>query len=164
MAKTERKKGRVGRVVGYVLAGFGILSIVDFFSPIPVPTVGLSAFISGGILVAAGLYFIYLRDVDWKSFLRRVISRKEPERVEKPAAPVDPHVPVEILKLARERGGVLTVTTVAMELDVPLPVAEAGLEECVQRGVATPEYDDARRAVTYRFPEFLPPPERRELP
>jgi hypothetical protein len=33
----------------------------------------------------------------------------------------------------------------------------------VQRGVATPEYDEARRAVAYRFPEFLPPADRREL-
>jgi len=73
-------------------------------------------------------------------------------------------VPVSILKLAREKGGLLTVSTVAMELGMPLDVAEAGLDECARRGAAASEYDEARNTVFYRFPEFLPPADTPRLP
>jgi hypothetical protein len=154
MAK-EKKKGRGRRVFGYVLAGLGILSIVDFFSPIPIPTTGVTAIISGALLIGAGLYVIYLRDVDWQGLLKRAISRKAQEQVAN-RPPLDPLVPVAILKLAREKGGLLTVSTISMALDLPLDTAEAGIEECIRRGVATAEYDEARSTVMYRFPEFLP--------
>jgi hypothetical protein len=66
---------------------------------------------------------------------------------------------VRILKLAKSRGGTLTVSEVAIELDVPLDHAEAGLEACVRAGNALPDYDVARGHMLYRFPEFIDPGE-----
>ena len=147
----ERKRRRV---LGYILTGLGVASIVDFFSPIPIPTVGITSFVSGGILIAAGLYFLYLRDMDWKSLIGGARTARRLQR----RPPLDPLVPVGILKLAREKAGILTVATVAMALSLPLDTAEQGLEECVSRGVASPDFDETKSAVVYRFPEFLPPP------
>jgi hypothetical protein len=159
MADKGKRAGRGRRILGYVLTGLGILSIVDFFSPIPIPTVGASAFISGSILVGAGLFALYYRKVDWQGLFRRIAGR--PRIGSEPASrpPIDPLVPVSILKLARDRGGILTVAMASMALEISLDIAEAGMEECVKKGMATPEYDEDRSTVTYRFPEFLPPPE-----
>ena len=48
-AKAPRsgKPIRVSRIFGYGLLIFGILSIIDFFSPIPIPSAGGSAILSG---------------------------------------------------------------------------------------------------------------------
>jgi len=70
---------------------------------------------------------------------------------------IDPLLPVRILKLARDKGGILSVADVAIGLEVPLDHAEAGLAECVRAGNALPDYDIARAHPIYRFPEFLPP-------
>ena len=158
----ERNKGRRGKVLGYVLTGLGALSILDFFSPVPIPTTGVTAFVTGGLLIAGGLYVLYLRDLDWKGLLRRTVSRQPVADAAK-LPPLDPLVPVAILRLAQAKGGVLTVSAVAMALSVPMDVAERGLDECAQRGAATAEYDEAKSTVTYRFPEFLPPPDRPRL-
>ncbi len=74
---------------------------------------------------------------------------------------IDPLLPVRILRLARKRDGILTVAEVAIELEVPLDHAEAGLAECVRAGNAVPDYDVARAHAFYRFPEFVPPPTRK---
>lgn len=162
MAK-EKSGGRGRKILGYGLLGLGALSVLDFFSPIPIPTVGLAAFASGALIMAGGLYVLYLRDMDWKGLLRKMVSRP-PGGAESKRTPVDPMVPVAILKLAQQKNGVLTVSMVSMALNLPLPVAEAGMEECVQRGAATPEYDEVRGTMAYRFQEFLPPPAQPEIP
>ncbi len=71
--------------------------------------------------------------------------------------PHGPAAAVRVLKLARELGGVLTVAQVAMELNVPLDQAQAGLDECVRAGNAFLDYDMARGHALYRFPEFVGP-------
>jgi hypothetical protein len=164
MAAKDKKKGRWRRILGYALAVFGGLSILDWFSPIPIPTTGPAAIISGAVAMAVGFYFIYLSDVDWVSLLKRSVSRKEDREKAAQEARIDPMIPVEILRIAREKGGLLTISVAAMELNMPLDVVEAGLRECVRRGAARGDFDETRDTVVYRFPEFLPPAENLKLP
>jgi hypothetical protein len=84
-------------------------------------------------------------------------ARNRVRRRSAAATGIDPLLPVRILKLARDKGGILSVADVAMGLEVPLDHAEAGLAECVRAGNALPDYDIARAHAVYRFPEFLPP-------
>jgi hypothetical protein len=69
----------------------------------------------------------------------------------------DPLLPVRILKLAKAHRGILTLSIVAIELNVPLADAEAGLDECVRQGLATPDYDMGKEVKYYRFQEDIPP-------
>ncbi len=158
---TARPIPRWKRVVGYILVGFGVLSVIDFFSPIPIPTTFLGAFITGGIAIGVGAWL--LTGGGWLVYLKRWAATRDPGAARKPdAAKFDPLLPVEILRLARERGGILTVSSVSIELNVPLDKAGAALEECVRRGNAFPDYDIDRQHAVYRFPEFMPP--RASLP
>jgi hypothetical protein len=70
---------------------------------------------------------------------------------------IDPLLPVRILRLAKDHEGILTVAQVAIELNVPLDHADAGLAECVRAGNAIPDYDIAHAHPLYKFPEFLAP-------
>jgi hypothetical protein len=149
-----RKPVQPGRIVGYVLIIFGCANIIDWFSPIPIPTVGMSAIITGLLCIAAGS-FLLIRDK--AGLLRRIGSRLA--RRTAPSADLDPMLPVRILKLARERRGVLTMADVAVDLAVPLARAEAGLLECVRTGHATADFDMDREIKYYRFHEYLPPPD-----
>jgi hypothetical protein len=144
------------RVVGYGLVGFGVLSVIDFFSPIPIPTTFLGAFFTGGIAIGVGAWL--LSGGGWLPYLKRWAATRDrgPAR-KQDAVRFDPLLPVEILRLARERGGLLTVSNVSIELNVPLDQAGAALEECVRRGNAFPDYDIDRQHAVYRFPEFMPP-------
>lgn len=163
MGAEEDRGGRGRRVLGWSLVAVGALSILDFFSPVPIPTIGGVAILSGAILVAGGLGLVYLRGGGWKRLAGAVSGGRLPGGSEA-SRPLDPLVPVSILRLAREKGGVLSVSTVAMELGLPLDVAEAGLDECARRGAAASEYDEAKSTTVYRFPEFLPPADRPRLP
>lgn len=85
----------------------------------------------------------------------RPSPRRLASRGSGPAVPIDPLLPVRILKLAKERAGTLTVAEVAMDLNVPLDQAQAGIDQCVNAGNAVPDYDIPRGLALYRFPEFL---------
>ena len=147
------------RIIGYILVGFGVLSVLDFFSPIPIPTTFLGAFFTGGIAIVAGAWM--LTGGGWLVYLKRWAATRDRGSARKPdAVKFDPLLPVEILRLARERGGLLTVSNVSIELNVPLDQAGAALEECVRRGNAFPDYDIDRQHAVYRFPEFMPPREQ----
>ena len=149
------------RVTGYVLVGFGVLSIIDYFSPIPIPTTFFGAFFTGGIAIVAGAWL--LSGGGWLVYLKRWAATRDRGSAGNPGAVrFDPLLPVEILRLARERDGLLTVSNVSIELNVPLDQAGAALEECVRRGNAFPDYDIGRQHAVYRFPEFMPP--RESLP
>ncbi len=151
--KKNKPPVRISRVVGYGLLILGGLSIIDFFSPIPVPTVGVSALVTGVLLVAAGAFALIPDKKGWLSKMRfwlRIRTR--------PAEEIDPMIAVRVLKLAREHRGVLTVSAVAVGLNIPLDKAQAGLDECVRGGQAAADFDMAREIKYYRFQEFLPPP------
>jgi hypothetical protein len=149
------------RFVGWSLIGLGGLSILVGASPLF--PVYLEAFVVGGAFFAAGAWVLAGKDL--RDTIRRGLRaarqlRKSSRRLGERAAGdtvADPLLPVRILKLAREHAGILTVAVVAMELDVPLDRAQAGLDECVRAGNALPDFDFARGHALYRFPEFTDP-------
>ena len=143
------------RILGYSLLGFGILSVIDFFSPIPIPTTFLGAFITGGIAIGAGAWL--LTGGGWLAYFKRWAAARSPgSSRQQQGVRFDPLLPVEILRLAPKHDGLLTVSVVATELNVPLDQASAALEECVRLGDAFPDYDIDRQHAVYRFPEFTP--------
>ncbi len=143
------------RIAGNGLIVFGVLNILNFYAPRPLPTIGLSAFVFGGLLVVAG---ILLRRKRKESAADRRTSSKNlfgANGREAGSGMGDPLLPVRALRLASQKGGRLTIAQAAMELDVPLNAAEAALDECAAKGTATVEVDPANGIATYRFPEFL---------
>jgi hypothetical protein len=149
------------RFLGWGALAFGAGSIVIGASPeFPI---FLEAFLIGGVFLAFGLWALAGPEV--REALRRAArsmaaSRKQARRDDRPPPSIDPLLPVRILRLAREKGGILTVADVATGLDVPLDHARAGLEECVRAGNAMPDYDIPRAHELYRFPEFSAPEDR----
>lgn len=155
------------RVIGWgavaLGAAFVFVGAVPFFQGIHWEGVfiGLASFV-GGAWVLAG--------PELRATVRKAIKvmresgrtmRKQNVRQSAVVTGIDPLLPVRILKLAREKNGILSVADVAIGLDVPLDHAEAGLAECVRAGNAVPDYDIAGAHPVYRFPEFLPPDARR---
>ncbi|MBN1412528.1 MAG: hypothetical protein JW969_16895 [Spirochaetales bacterium] len=139
------------RLLGYGLVALGLLSIVNFFSPIPIPTIGITAIISGVIFTIGGALMITTD----KSFWAGIISRNR-KRLFQQKINIDPLIPVKILKLSKDHNGILTASEVAIKLNVPLPIAEAGLDECVRFGHAMVDFDMKRELKYYKFPEHLP--------
>jgi len=157
--KSGVKRGR--KILGYLVLAVGGAAILVGISPLF--PVFLEAFLVGGALIAAGLWILagpevrasLRKEISLRSSGRTTTSRREDRRPARVL--VDPLLPVRILRLAREHGGILTVALVAMELSVPLDQAEAGLSECVRAGNAMPDYDIAHAHALYRFPEFIEP-------
>ena len=166
------------RIVGWVMVALGAVSFLVGSSPIF--PVYVEAFLLGTALFAAGAWVLAgkelrdtmrkglrfwreqrnsrslrpgIRGAGWGAASRRRIAQRGAGEVEL----MDPLLPVRILKLARQHGGSLTVALVAMELNVPLDQAQAGLDECVRAGNALPDYDIARGHALYKFPEFSGP-------
>ena len=150
------------RIVGWGLVAVGGISLFVGLSPLF--PIGLEAFLLGSVFFAAGAWVLAgkeLRDVIRRA-LRAVREIRQSSRRAVRRGPgaielMDRLLPVRILKLAREMHGVLTVAQVAMELNVPLDQAQAGLDECVRAGNAVPDYDIARGHALYRFAEFSGP-------
>jgi hypothetical protein len=149
----------LSRVAGYTVIALGGAAI--FVGSSPLFPVYFQAFLVGGLLIAAGLWILAGRDL--RGLLRRAARTSRAAGAShgagsqrRPPIVIDPLLPVRILKLAKTRSGTLTVSDVAIELNVPLEHAEQGLEACVRAGNALPDYDVARGHMLYRFPEFLP--------
>ncbi|MGA2639324.1 MAG: hypothetical protein ABSG21_00305 [Spirochaetia bacterium] len=163
------------RFVGWVLVALGAVSL--FVGASPIFPVWIEAFVLGGAFFAAGAWILAgkeLRDTirrglrAWREtrktrevqrypFRQTGTSRRVPQRPSVSAVLKDPLLPVRILKLARQEHGSLSVAEVAMELNVPLEQAQAGLDECVRAGNALPDYDILRGLAVYKFPEFVEP-------
>ncbi|MFO7850076.1 MAG: hypothetical protein R6V67_08975 [Spirochaetia bacterium] len=60
----------------------------------------------------------------------------------------------EILKLAKQRNGILTVTTAALDSSLSLEQTEKVLSDLSDRGYARMEVEDDG-TISYRFPDFL---------
>jgi hypothetical protein len=147
------------RIAGWAVIAVGGAAILIGVSPLF--PVFLEAFLVGGALIGTGLWLLGGKD------LRTLLGRGKEDtrrrtgpgsgtaRAHGPVV-IDPLLPVRILKLAKARQGMLTVSEAAMELSVPLDHAEAGLEACVRAGNAVPDWDVARGYMLYRFPEFAP--------
>lgn len=145
----------IRRLVGWGLIGLGLANIVNFMAPRPIPTVGAGAIVSGVILVMAGLGVSGLGTAIGERL--RLLLRSEAAPRKAAPRPVDPMLPVRLLKLAERRGGRLTVSVAAMSLEIGLDQAQAALEELERRGAASSEIDESTGLLTWRFPEFLPP-------
>jgi hypothetical protein len=151
---------RVSRIFGFGFIFYGILSIIDFYSTIPITLKGEPGILFGFLCVAIGAIILVPNKLAW---FKKILSRLALSS--RLRAPVDPLVPVKILKLAREHRGILTQSEVAVDLTLTLSEAEAGLEECVRSGVAVADFDMEREVKYYRFHEFVPLPESKpELP
>lgn len=151
------------RVVGWSAVAFGAVCVFTAASPVfeaihfEGVLIGLASFGAGAwVLAGKELRGTIRRGLRaWQDGRRsaRHVAQRGPGAI----ALMDRLLPVRILKLAREQRGVLTVAQVAMELDVPLDQAQAGLDECVRAGNAIPDYDITRGHALYRFPEFTGP-------
>jgi hypothetical protein len=154
------------RLVGWSAVAFGAVCVFVGASPL-FPGVHWEGILIGLGSFGAGAWVLAgpeLRATFGKAFKvlkeTRRVTRRSGRRAPA-AAGIDPLLAVRILKLAKDRNGILSVADVAMGLDVPLDHAEAGLSECVRAGNAVPDYDIARAHPVYRFPEFLPPEAKR---
>jgi len=155
------------RVIGWGAVGVGAALVFAGASPIFEAIhwegilIGLGGFVAGAWILAGP----ELRATMRKAFQVMRESRGQGKRAgarhSAAVSGIDPLLPVRILKLARDKNGILSVADVAMGLEVPLDHAEAGLAECVRAGNAVPDYDIARAHAVFRFPEFVPPDARR---
>jgi hypothetical protein len=149
------------RVLGYSLIAVGAVSFLA--GAVPWFPVFIEGFVIGAMLLGAGAWVLAGREL--RAQIRQAIAvllrKRTTDRRGRAAGSgpvsIDPLLPVRILRMAKDRAGVVTVAQVAIELNVPLSHAEAGLAECVRAGNAVPDYDIAHAHATYRFPEFLPP-------
>jgi hypothetical protein len=160
---------RLSRLVGWTLVALGGISL--FVGMSPLFPIGIEAFLLGGALFVAGAWVLAGKEL--RTSLRQAMrAARQMRHSSKMAAGrppggtplLDRLLPVRILKLAQQHGGVLTVARVAMELNVPLDQAQAGLDECVRVGNALPDYDISRGHALYRFPEFTEPDQPRLSP
>jgi len=154
---------RSRKIVGYLLVGLAAVCVFVGVSPLFV--IRFEAYAAGLILFIAGAVVLIGSDLG-DTFRRGFRATRDARRRSagggsSPSVAIDPLLPVQILKLARTRQGVLTVADVAMELNVPLDQAQEGMNQCVKAGNALPDYDISRGHPLYRFPEFLPPSEGR---
>jgi hypothetical protein len=150
---------KIQRAIGWTLVGMGVVSV--FVGASPMFHAVIEPLIAGGVLFVAGAWVLAGKEL--RDSVRRGIRVTRDSRLAQrrpslrgPGITIDPLLPVRILKLAKEHGGVLTVAQVAMELNVPLEQARAGIGECVQAGNALPDYDIPRGHELYRFPELTP--------
>jgi hypothetical protein len=148
------------RFLGYAALAAGGVATFVFLSPLF--PIGVEAFLVGGVFFALGAWA--LAGPELRTILRRAARVKSGRlgtgREERPRVPIDQLLPVRILKLARERGGALSVSEVAISLNVPLDQAEEGLAACVRAGNATMDFNVSRGFTFYTFPEYLPPEDR----
>jgi hypothetical protein len=120
----------------------------------------------GGEFILVSLFLIsfgtikLIRDSSTGERLRRLLgSERRPSGGDSSgtaARRIDPLLPVRVLKLAEARSGVLTVSAVAMALNVGLDECQSALDELVRKGAALVDVDIATGVASYTFPEFLP--------
>jgi hypothetical protein len=159
----------IRKFFGNLFIIFGVLNIANFWAPRPIPTVGPSAFIIGILLIGTGIYIRLERDaqgnIKWDriaALFRSSTQQNSAQSTRNQGRPnperklSDPLIAVRVLRLAEQKKGMLSISQTAMELNIPLSDAEAGLDECVARGTASIEVDSNTGLAYYRFPEFLP--------
>ncbi len=146
---------KLRRAAGFGCVIFGILNILDLGNP-AIPTMGLQAIVVGALFIAGGAFLLRPAGSAAPRLSSLFARRKGLGEGRRPS--LDPLLPVRVLRLAEQRGGSLTVSAVAMSLEVGLDEAQAALDELVRKGAAGVDIDLATGIATYRFPEFLPRP------
>ena len=133
--------------------------------------------VTTGFVIAAVFGFLYLRGGSWiwifpavfggvlpmVDGVRKIVSGRASRRAEIEARTRRPEdLEREVLRLARDHGGVLTPSLIAVESDISVADAERVLGDLAARGHASVEVRENGR-VEYEFAEFmrrLDPPAR----
>jgi hypothetical protein len=136
--------------VGFLTLGFMLL---------------FARFFIGGEAIVFGILFLgiggarLIKNSSISERIKALLGAPRREPATPPKSPTADHLlPVRVLKLAESRGGVLTVSAVAMSLDVELDAAQWALDELVRKGAASVDVDIATGVASYSFPEFMPRP------
>jgi uncharacterized membrane protein YbaN (DUF454 family) len=138
------------KILGTVLVVLGVISITLPFTR--------EFILISLVLIAFGTVTI-ARDVGDKERVGRLLRSMRRDRAPeaKGTSPrIDPLLPVRVLKLAESRRGSLTVSAVAMALNVGLDECQLALDELVRKGAANVDIDLSTGVANYVFPEFLP--------
>ena len=147
-------KSRLGVIL--LILGFVTLPFVRFGDEFLLLSAGLAVFGAATLV----------RELGGKGRLRGLLGsmrrRSEPQPRSLPR--IDPLLPVRVLKLAESRSGMLTVSSVAMALNVGLDDCQLALDELVRKGAANVDIDMSNGVASYSFPEFLPHPTEGEGP
>ncbi len=109
----------------------------------------------GIILLITGMTIVVRQFELGKKLLVLFAGRRREEEASMRVPPADHLLPVRVLKLAEAREGVLTVSVVAIALDVELDAAQWALDELVRKGAANVDVDISTGVASYSFPEFL---------
>jgi hypothetical protein len=135
----------------------GFVLVVLGFVTLPFIRFGGEFLLVSGFLLAFGASRI-LREPGLRSRLRGLFlsTRRPPENQMRERPRIDPLLPVRVLKLAESRSGIVTVSSVAMALNVGLDECQLALDELVRKGAATVDVDLSTGVASYSFPEFLP--------
>jgi hypothetical protein len=137
----------------------GIILVILGFISLPSIRFGGEFLLISAFLIVFGATTI-VRELGGKEKLRGLLSssRRSASNPERGPAPsrIDPLLPVRVLKLADSHAGVLTVSIVAMALNVGLDECQVALDDLVRKGAASVDIDLSTGVASYRFPEFLP--------
>ena len=134
----------MGPLIGFLLVGVSMFMLLGFVSAdlaVSGLAKALALFVSVGIPGAAGVTILMKHFQGGK----RLESRREQLRLQTQEA--------ELLRMAGEQGGRLTVVEVVRELAMTHADAETLLKSTVQNGVAEIEITDDGLLV-YRFPDI----------
>jgi hypothetical protein len=146
-------KGR--KILGYISLLTGAVCTFVFLSPLF--PIGIEAFFVGGVFFALGLWALAGKGISAFFHTTARVAKAARNAKQEREVKIDPLLPVRILKLARQKEGRLTVSEVAISLNVPIDQAEEGLKACVRTGNAVADYDIPHGYTLYSFPEFQPP-------
>jgi hypothetical protein len=129
-----------------------VLGLVSMFLPFTREFALISV-----ILIAFGASSV-VREIGGKGRLRSLFGslRRPSEPPARMQPRIDPLLPVRVLKLAESRSGLVTVSSVAMALNVGLDECQLALDELVRKGAANVDVDFSTGVASYSFPEFLP--------
>ena len=136
----------------------GIILVVLGFVTLPLVRLVPELFLVSAFLLIFGAVRI-TRDFGFKDRINGLLgSRRRPVEppTKNPTPRIDPLLPVRVLKLAESRSGVITVSTVAIALNVSLDECQLALDELVRKGAAIVDVDFSNGVASYSFPEFLP--------
>jgi hypothetical protein len=136
----------------------GIILLIIGIVTVPFTRFGDQFLLLSLILVTFGSINI-IREVGGAEKIGRLLrsSRRQYTQDSRGSSPrIDPLLPVRVLKLAESHAGSLTVSVVAMALNVGLDECQIALDELVRKGAANVDVDLSNGVANYRFPEFLP--------
>ena len=118
-------RSRLGAVL--LVLSFVTLPFVRFGDEFLLLSAGLAVF--GAVAI--------VRDFSGKDRLRGLLGslrRRTPEPRDEVRPRIDPLLPVRVLKFAESRSGIVTVSSVAMALNVGLDECQLALDELVREG------------------------------